>query len=358
MKRLIFYTLFAVLFIGSCSKEKEEKMILDAPVIYSISPLEGRPGTTVTIEGENFSRLRVDNKVFFNGVAAEIIHFNETTIHAKAPEGSEDGPVEVEVIGKKAEGSDFHFIQPPAPTGEKVVVKILSFGGHATANAAANNLIPYYTDLAKELDVDFLMARETDSVTNRSGKVDRPKIISEQSGLPYFQFSRLLPNDYQNGAYGIAVYSKHPIVKQFSTDLGDNRTLSFIQVQFTEKSQIALAGVQLEDVLAQQVKRNNQAARLNAALDDVMVPTILAGGVFLLKQNPLEDETFQILEDGDFVSGCTSCDWTSVSGTTDVIADFIAYRWVREAKVIKYENLPTGPGSNRDPVYMEIEFTL
>lgn len=362
MKHFTFYVLLSMLLFSSCSKENESKVVLDAPIVHSISPEEGRPGTVVTIEGENFSRLRVDNKVLFNGVEAEIIHFNENTIHVNAPDNSNDGPVTVQVAGQSVDGPTFGFIQPPAPTGETVVVKVLSFGGHATAGAAANNLIPYYADLAKTRDVDFVIQRELDSMTNRSGKVDRPKLFSELSGIPHYQFSRAIVNDYQTGAFGLAVYSKHPIVEQLDLNLGDNRALGVLQVQITPKSRIAFAGLQLEDVVAQQGKRDNQAAKVNDALRDIMMPTILAGGIFMLGQEPLADPTFKLFEQEGFVPGCTSCGWTATSGSgvneRDVIADFISYRWAREAKIIKYELLETGPGSDRKPAYMEIEFSL
>jgi len=354
-----FYVLLSILFFSSCSKDNENTERLDAPVVFSFSPLGGRPGTVVTIEGKNFSRLRVDNKVLFNGVEANIIHFNENTINVQAPEGSNDGPITVQVAGQSVDGPTFGFIQPPAPTGETVVVKVLSFGIHATAGAAnVPGFMEYYANIAKTRDVDFMVAREVDSVTTRGGKVDRPLVLSELSGLPYYQFSRAILTPYQGGYFGISVYSKHRIVEKFDLSLGDNRVLSLLKVQLTEKSQVAFGGVQMEDVLAQQVKRNNQAKILNSALNDVMVPTILAGGIFLLNQEPKQDPTFQLFEHEGYVPGCTSCGWTSTSGGTPVIADFVTYRWAREARIIKYETLDTAPGSDRKPVYVEIEFSL
>lgn len=366
MKHFTFYVLLSVLVFSSCSKDNEEQVALEAPLVHSVSPLEGRPGTVVTIEGENFSRLRVDNKVLFNGVEAEIVHFNENTIHARAPEGSNNGPIAVQVAGQSVDGPTFGFIQPPAPTGETVIVKVLSFGGHATANAAANNLISYYAGIAKTRDVDFVISRELDSMTNRSGNVDRPKMFSELSGLPHFQFSRAIIADYQTGAFGLAVYSKHPITEQWDYHLGENRVLSVIQAQVTPQSQIAFAGLQVNDVYganagaiaSNQTLRNNQAALVAAALNDIMVPMVLGGGLFMADVEPLGDPMFQIFNQSGFMPGCTSCALTAVSNSRGIIADFISYRWTREARVIKYETLDTGPGSDRKPVYIEIEFSL
>lgn len=365
MKQSLIYVLTFIVFISSCSKETETKMQLNPPVIYSISPQEARPGSIITIEGENFSRLRVDNKVLFNGVEAEIIHFNETTIHARAPQGSNDGPVTVTIAGKSVEGPLFSFIQPPAPTGETVIVKVLSVGIQPFSAASAHRtqaIMEYCADIAKTRDVDFMVAREVDSATNRSVKVDRPKVLSELSGLPYYQFSRGIIADYQTGGFGISVYSKHPITQQWELNLGNNRILSVLQVQVTPQSQIAFAGVQLEDVIASQTLRNSQATLVNGALNDVMVPLVLAGGLFMLAQEPLEDPMFKIFNQEGFVPGCTSCEWTFPASTTvNAIADFISYRWAREARVIQYETLDAAPApgsGNRKPVYVEIEFKL
>src|SRR5690606_18640094 len=104
-----------------------------------------------------------------------------------------NGPVSITIAGKSTDGPAFAFIQPPAPTGEKVVVKVLSIGlqpfsGANIPRTAA--ILAYCADIAKARDVDFMVAREVDSVTTRSAQVDRPKVLSELSGLPYYQFSR------------------------------------------------------------------------------------------------------------------------------------------------------------------------
>lgn len=364
MNQFMIYALTLIVFFSSCSKEQETSVELDAPVIYSISPQEARPGSIVTIEGDNFSRLRVDNKVLFNGVEAEIIHFNQTTMHVRAPQGSNDGPVTVTIAGKSSEGPMFYFIQPPAPTGETVVVKVLSFGGHATANQTANNHLTYYANLAKTLDVDFIIARELDSMTNRSGPTDRPKVLAEGSGLEHYAFARALL--HQNGYLGIGVYSKYPITERFDLALGENRVVSAIQVQLTSQSQIAIAGIQVNDVYGanataianNQTLRNGQATQADAALNDVMVPLIFGGGLFMSGPEPLEDPMFKIFNQNGFIPGCSSCTFTARSNNRDIIADFISYRWAREARVIKYETLNTAPGSDRKPVYAEIEFKL
>ncbi|MGJ1265341.1 IPT/TIG domain-containing protein [Sphingobacterium spiritivorum] len=365
MKSNVIYLLAAFLLLVSCSKDSETKAPLEAPLVYSISPQIGRPGTVITIEGENFSRLRVDNKISFNGVKAEIIHFNERTIHVRAPEGSSDGPVTVNVAGRSVEGPSFQFIQPPKPTGETIVVKVLSMGIQPFAATSANrteSIMEYLAGIAKSRDVDFMIAREVDSVTNRSKQVDRPLRLAELSGLKHYMFSRAILAGYQGGQFGLSVYSKHPIVEERSVSLNNNRTVGFMKVQITPKSQMVIAGVQLEDVVNSQALREAQANLLISTLNDIMVPTVLAGGIFMLDQQPEKDPTFQLLSKAGYVPGCTACEWTfPASATVNSIADFISYRWSREARVIKYETLDVAPApgsGNRRPVYAEIEFKL
>lgn len=361
----MYWLLSGLCLAVSCSKDEENQTRLDPPVVYSVSPLEGRPGSVVTIEGENFSRLRVDNKVLFNGVEANIIHFNQNTIHVNAPEESSDGPVTVTVAGQAVDGPEFRFIQPPAPTGETVIVKVLSIGAQpwSAANAwRTQEYLEYYGELAKSLDVDFMVAREMDSVTTRSAGVDRPKVLSELSGLEHYLFSRAILTPYQGGYFGISVYSKHPIVEQHSVSLNNNRTLGLLKVQLTDKSQIAFGGVQMEDVnnAGAQGLRNGQANLLVSVTNDIMIPTIVAGGIFMMNQQPEEDPTFQIFRQAGYVPGCSSCEWTSILGSPpiDIIADFIMFKWARDARVLKYEVLEAAPGANRRPAYAEIELSL
>lgn len=365
MKRIVIYALTFIVFFSSCSQDNENQVQLELPVVTSISPLEGRPGTIVTIEGEHFSRQRVENKVLFNGVEANIVHFNQNTIHVYAPEGSTNGPVTVAVAGQSAQGPDFEFIQPPEPTGETVVVKVLSIGAQpwGAANAwRTQEYLEYYGALAQSLDVDFMVAREMDSVTTRSAQVDRPLVLSALSGLPHYHFSRAILAGYAGGQFGISVYSKHPIVEQHSVSLNNNRVLGLLRVQLTERSQIAFGGVQMEDVnnAGAQPLRNGQANLLISVLNDVMIPTIVAGGIFMLNDQPEEDPTFQLFQEAGYVPGCTTCEWTSILGNPaiDIIADFIMYKWAREARVLKYEVLDAAPGANRKPAYAEIEFSL
>ncbi len=61
----------------------------------------------------------------------------------------------------------------------------------------------------KEMDVDFIALQEVDKNTNRSGNVNQAEILAELTGYNYI-FGRAI--DFDDGEYGMAVLSKHPIV--------------------------------------------------------------------------------------------------------------------------------------------------
>ncbi len=66
------------------------------PVITSVDPLFGPPGTQVTITGNNFGNTQGASYVSFNGVAAtEYASWSNTMIVCTVPEGATAGPVTV-----------------------------------------------------------------------------------------------------------------------------------------------------------------------------------------------------------------------------------------------------------------------
>ena len=69
--------------------------------------------------------------------------------------------------------------------------------------------------LLREVDADIVGLQEVDVNTRRSMKhsdvVNQVEYIAEKSGYKYWYFAKAL--DYQGGAYGHGVLSKHPILK-------------------------------------------------------------------------------------------------------------------------------------------------
>jgi len=126
MKRLIILILAIGLLNASCKKEEKSIQRAEA-VVSSISPARGRVGTVVTISGENFSRLRTENAVKFNGVDAKIITFNEQNIYVEVPEGGTSGAITVSVANQSIEGPAFQYMDPIIPYMTE------TFAGNGTA---------------------------------------------------------------------------------------------------------------------------------------------------------------------------------------------------------------------------------
>ncbi|OGT33819.1 MAG: hypothetical protein A2W28_12745 [Gammaproteobacteria bacterium RBG_16_51_14] len=78
-----------------------------APVITSLSPGRGVPGSIVLISGEGFSPDATKNTVTFNSIGAGVIFSTSTTLTVTVPAGAVTGPVRVIVNGRFSNSIDF-----------------------------------------------------------------------------------------------------------------------------------------------------------------------------------------------------------------------------------------------------------
>ncbi|WP_066836291.1 IPT/TIG domain-containing protein [Rufibacter ruber] len=69
--------------------------IVASPAISSFSPIQSRIGTPVTITGKNFSAVAAENKVAFNGIAAQVLWASATEIKAIVPATAVSGKIKV-----------------------------------------------------------------------------------------------------------------------------------------------------------------------------------------------------------------------------------------------------------------------
>lgn len=77
------------------------------PVITSIAPASGAPGTRVTIEGRNFGTAAANGQVAFAGVVAAVETWTDTEILVTVPAGARSGPLTVTRGGTASNGVDF-----------------------------------------------------------------------------------------------------------------------------------------------------------------------------------------------------------------------------------------------------------
>ena len=88
-----------------------------APMISSLSPASGTPGTTVTIKGVNFGLVRALSTVTFNGLTASPSSWGAGSIVVQVPAGATSGPVVVKVSGVSSNGAQFTVGQSLQITG-------------------------------------------------------------------------------------------------------------------------------------------------------------------------------------------------------------------------------------------------
>jgi len=80
----------------------------DIPFIDFIEPAFGKIGSTITINGSNFSPNNIDNTVFFGGLEANMLNATENELIATIPYGTYYTPISVYVNGYYAISSE-HF---------------------------------------------------------------------------------------------------------------------------------------------------------------------------------------------------------------------------------------------------------
>ncbi|MCR9264069.1 MAG: IPT/TIG domain-containing protein [Flavobacteriaceae bacterium] len=120
----------------------------NAPTIASFSPTEGTPGTTVEILGTNFSTVKTENTVEFNGTEATVSIASATLLTVEVPNGATSGKITVTVDGQTAQSStDFTVLDPTtvsisgfAPDQENVGAQVIIEGANFDPNTANNTV--------------------------------------------------------------------------------------------------------------------------------------------------------------------------------------------------------------------------
>lgn len=111
-------SLCCILFIccallGACKKEDDKTPASQGLSIISIWPGSGLKSIIVTINGKNFSGIREENKVKFNGVDAVVLEASARQLKVVNPESGTSGIVTVQVNGVEVSGPEFIYTAPP-----------------------------------------------------------------------------------------------------------------------------------------------------------------------------------------------------------------------------------------------------
>jgi IPT/TIG domain len=98
---------------GDSSKIGRVNLVPAIPTIQSFAPTSGPVGTTVTINGTNFTGT---NSVTFNGVTARFTVNSDAKITAAVPIGATTGPIVVTAAGGMATSATNFVVQTGGPT--------------------------------------------------------------------------------------------------------------------------------------------------------------------------------------------------------------------------------------------------
>jgi RHS repeat-associated protein len=87
------------------------------PTISSLSPPAAQPGSTVIINGVGFGSSQASSTVNFNGVAAAVTAWSDSSISATVPSTVTNGPVTVVEDGVTSNGVQFNVLEALSVTG-------------------------------------------------------------------------------------------------------------------------------------------------------------------------------------------------------------------------------------------------
>ena len=113
MKNIVYTLLLLMAVLGvSCGKDDETSAVKTLS-ITSVWPGSAPAGSIVIINGKNFSGIREENEVKFNGVAAVVIEANPAQLQVVTPEGGSTGAITIAVHQQQATGPVFNYTLPP-----------------------------------------------------------------------------------------------------------------------------------------------------------------------------------------------------------------------------------------------------
>lgn len=159
---------------------------------------------------------------------------------------------------------------------QPVELRVVSYNiKHARGNDNAVDL-ERTSGVLRVLAPDVVGLQEVDDRATRSGGVDQAARLGKLLGLQH-AFGRFM--DFQGGAYGLAILTRHPIVETRSVDLPEGnepRVALSIDIRLPDASIITIVNVHF-DWVRDDGFRFAQAETLTKYLDGLKTPYILLG---------------------------------------------------------------------------------
>lgn len=128
----------------------------------------------------------------------------------------------------------------------------------------------------RALQPDIVGLQEVDDLATRSGGVPQAERLGQSLGM-HHAFGRFM--DFQGGAYGMAILSRHPIVSTESVRLpngNEPRVALAVEVQLPSNRRLTIVNVHF-DWVGDDKFRFAQASALTTYLDGLKTPYVLLG---------------------------------------------------------------------------------
>jgi endonuclease/exonuclease/phosphatase family metal-dependent hydrolase len=131
-------------------------------------------------------------------------------------------------------------------------------------------------EVLEKLSPDFVCLQEVDNKTRRSDSVDQPEFLAKKLDMNP-AFGKFM--DYDGGQYGLAILSKHPILKSEVIELprgNEPRVALAALVQIPNGEKITIVNLHFDWVKDDKF-RYAQAEKLREYLDRLQNPFLLLG---------------------------------------------------------------------------------
>lgn len=209
--------------------------------------------------------------------------------------------------------------------GKDYELRVLTYNVHHCNPPGTDKIdVDLIAKVIREQTPDLAAIQEVDVYTNRSGKINQARLLSEKTGMKYFYFGKAI--DYNEGEYGVMILSRFPLTDTITyplpsaaPDKDEARVLATATVTLPGNKTIRFASNHLEAYNAE--SRRRQATEINRIAANTPIPFIIAGDMNATEKS----DVIQIL-DKEFVLTCQNCENTFVEAGETGAIDYIMYR--------------------------------
>lgn len=164
----------------------------------------------------------------------------------------------------------------PAPRADEPALRVVSYNIRHGRGMDGEVNLERTAAVLRELTPDVVALQEVDNQVTRSGGTDQAAVLGGLLGMEH-AFGSFM--DYQGGQYGMAILSRHPIVRVDPVTLPEGnepRVALAVELEMPGGRRIMVVSVHF-DWVADDGLRFAQAEHLAGYLDALEVPYLLVG---------------------------------------------------------------------------------